>query len=244
MSGILMAPVYGGAGAFVFAPTISADVSNYNLRAEAIAAGWNGTSPLTATVTIASGVVVSANNTSAYAFDTGSSFPNGTTVALVNNGYVIGMGGAGGNEGYNTLSPNEPGYAGYPGGPALRAQAPISVTNNGVIGGGGGGGGGGCYDGFYPAYAGSGGRTGRTNSNAGTISAPGNPGTFAAAGAGKPEDARYWAGGAGGDWGLAGATGGGRSGGVFFVGGAGGAAVVGNASITWLATGTRMGPLT
>ena len=67
-------------GGFVFTPTISADTSNYNLRAQAVAAGWDQTLPLLADITVASGVVVSANNTSAYAFDTGSSFPAGSSL--------------------------------------------------------------------------------------------------------------------------------------------------------------------
>lgn len=231
MSGILMAPVYGGAGAFVFAPTISADVSNYNLRAEAIAAGWNGTSPLTATVTIASGVVVSANSTSAYAFDTGTGFPTGSTLALVNNGYVIGMGGAGGSASYAYWL----GCKGGPGGAALLAQAPIAVTNNGTIGGGGGGGNGGVHP-EISVGGGGGGRSGRTSSAGGSPyngGPAGQAGTFAAAGYGI-YDGSY-----GGDWGADGV-------GTTSAGFAGpaGPAVVGNSNITWLATGTRMGALT
>jgi len=224
---ILMAP-WAVQGAFVFNKTISADVSNYNLRADAIAAGWDGVMPLAATVTINSGVVVSANATSQYGFDTGATIPNGSTLALSNNGYIIGMGGAGGHY----TSP----WTGKDGGPALRAQCQITITNNGTIGGGGGGGGGASND-----AGGGGGRTGRTNSVGGNGyyggTSIGQPGTFAAPGG---SGSGYGSGaGGGGDWGAAGknAPGGGA-------GGAGGAAVVGNSFINWAATGTRFGAVT
>ena len=212
---------WGGFG-FVFTPTISADTSNYNLRAQAVAAGWNQTLPLLADITVASGVVVSANNTSAYAFDTGSSFPAGSSLKLTNHGYIIGMGGAGGN--YSD--------SGSPGGPALRAQAALQITNGGTIGGGGGGGGG-NYSGWS---GGGGGRTGRVNSGGGQgYQDAGGIGTFNGAGQGG-----YYEGGAGGNWGSSGNMGGGGGG----QGGAGGAAVVGNSNITWETTGTRYGAIT
>ena len=98
MAVLLMAGGGSSAG-FVFAPTISADTSNYNLRAAALAAGWDGVVPLNATVTIASGVVVSADSTAQYAFDTGAAPPVGSTLTLINSGYILGMGGTGGGGG-------------------------------------------------------------------------------------------------------------------------------------------------
>ena len=131
----------GGASAFAFSATISANTANYNLRAAAVTAGWNQTAPLNATVTINSGVYVYSTSTGTYAFDTGSTFPTGTTLALINNGTILGMGGAGAqgqwiDAGFNTYT-----YSPGVGGPALIAQYAISITNNGIIGGGGGGGG-------------------------------------------------------------------------------------------------------
>lgn len=224
---------------FVFSPVISADVSNYNLRNAAIAAGWDGVSPLIATVTINSGIVVSANATNQYAFDTGTGFPAGSALALVNDGYIVGMGGAG------AVNPTTLGAAG---GPALRAQFATSITNNGTIAGGGGGGG----KGTSSTGSGGGGRTGRTAS-AGYVS-----GTFATGGAGHHGGggdggaggttgpggngelgAGYYGGGGGGGWGAAGGRGA-----LANTGGAGGAAVVGNAYITWTNTGTRYGSIT
>ena len=68
---------------FVWRPTISADVTNWVLYSQAIAAGWDGTTPLDAIVTVGSGIVLSANSTSLYGFDTGTGFPAGTTLQLI-----------------------------------------------------------------------------------------------------------------------------------------------------------------
>lgn len=233
MSGILMAPVYGGASAFVFTPTISVDTSNYNLKAAAIAAGWDQVAPLLATVTVNSGIVLSANSTSLYGFDTGSGFPAGTTLKLVMPGYVCGMGGAGGAA-YK---------AGSNGGPALRAQYAIDIdAAGGVIGGGGGGGGGG-------KGGGGGGRSGRTDAAGGVGVPNGASGTFSSGGSGgggggaggttgPGDDGSGLSGGGGGGWGASGGTTG------SYAGGTGGAAVVGNSYITWINTGTRYGSIT
>lgn len=254
MSAIQMAVLLmvSGSSGFTFNATISADTQNYNLRSAALAGGWDGVAPLNATVTINSGIAVTANATSQYAFDTGASFPAGSSLNIVNNGYIIGMGGAGGNGG----------AAGAAGGPALRAQAAVTVTNNGTIGGGGGGGGGGAtYDYELDGElggggGGGGGRSGRTNSPGGLCTADqngqnGGEGTFTAAGAGGNGGATYdyyefpsLKGGNGGDWGTAGAAGVQGGDGNRGLGGAAGAAVVGNANITWAATGTRLGALT
>lgn len=231
--------------AFVWRPTISADATNYNLKAQALAAGWDGVVPLDAEVTVSSGIVLSANSTSQYGFDTGSGFPVGTTLKLIMPGYVCGMGGAGGA--YST------GVTGKNGGPALRAQHAISIdASGGVIAGGGGGGGGSSY---YAA-GGGGGRSGRTNSSGGADSYSGASGTFSSGGKGGAVSGGAAggttgpgadgggpsaAGGGGGGWGASGGTGYNPS---SIAGGAGGAAVVGNSYITWINTGTRYGSIT
>lgn len=240
MSAALMAlvPFLRGYG-FVFTQTISADTSNYNLRTAALAAGWDGAAPLFATVTINSGIVVSATSTGSYAFDTDLSYPAGSTLALVCAGYICGMGGAGG------AGSSPSGVIGLPGGPALRAQYPISIDATGGTIAGGGGGGGGHY-GTNPYISssegcgGGGGRTGRTSSSGGyAYPYRGNDGSFSAAGADKYNPTQpYGSGGAGGNWGS-----GGSAGYLGQAGGAAGAAVVGNANITWLNTGNRYGPI-
>lgn len=228
--------------AFVWRPTISSDVTNWVLYSQAIAAGWDGVAPLDAEVTVSSGIVLSANSTSQYGFDTGSGFPVGTTLKLIMPGYVCGMGGAGGA--YST------GSNGFPGGPALRAQHAISIdASGGVIAGGGGGGGGSDY---YAA-GGGGGRSGRTNSSGGADTYPGASGTFSSGGKGGAYSggaaggttgpgANGSKGGGGGGWGASGGTG--YDSPTPNAGGAGGAAVVGNSYITWINTGTRYGSIT
>ena len=218
---------------FVFRQTISADTSNYVLRAAAIAAGWDGVVPLDAEVTVGSGIVLSANSTSQYGFDTGSGFPVGTTLKLIMPGYVCGMGGAG----------DSGSSGGSAGGPALRAQYAITIdASGGVIAGGGGGGGG-------AGGGGGGGRSGRTSSAgggggaaAGTFSSGGKGGgTYAGNGGttGPGGDGDIYYGGGGGGWGAKGGNGG-----LGGNGGSGGAAVVGNSYITWINTGTRYGDIT
>lgn len=205
---------------FTFAPTIAANTMNYNLKVAAIAAGWDQVKPLNATVTINSGVMIGSTLTAAYAFDTGATFPVGTTLKLVNNGKILGMGGAGGAGGNAT-----PGGAG---GPALRAQFMLTITNNGIIGGGGGGGAGvsgsntpgGCGgQGFNGGAGGAGGYPYGNTGMAGTPTAPG--------GATGP---------AGSALGAAGVS-------TSVPGGAGGACTSGNASITWTVLGSRYGAL-
>ena len=119
-SGAITMPTnfYGKSSSFVFNQTISSDTTNYNLKSAAIAAGWDQTKPLVATVTINAGVYVYSTSTGSYAFDTGSSFYAGSTLALINNGIILGRGGDGGNGGLETT----PGTAGGAGGPAFIAR--------------------------------------------------------------------------------------------------------------------------
>jgi hypothetical protein len=237
---------YGRSLGFTFNATISANTNNYNLRAAAVAAGWNQTVPLNATVTINGGVFVGSTSTGTRAFDTGVTFPSGTTLALVNNGTIIGRGGNGGNGG-------EPGGSGATsgsgGGPALIAQQAISITNNGTIGGGGGGGGGGAGSTYGQGGSnsagggGGGGGQGVSSGGAGvsgmtTNGQPGGAGTLTGAGAGgtgRTNPLNY--GGNGGGTGSSGAGGGGAG------GGGAGACINGNANITWIAFGTRLGSI-
>lgn len=133
---IAMSNFYGKSNGYTFNATIASNTTDYNLRAAAVAAGWNQSTALLATVTINAGVYVYASSTGAYGFQTGSTFPAGTTLALVNNGIICGKAGNGGNGGGSGTASQ----AGAAGGPALLAQQNISITNNGTIGGGGGGG--------------------------------------------------------------------------------------------------------
>lgn len=250
---------------FAFSPTLASTTTNYNVYSAVQAAGWDGARPLLATITVPGGGVVGATSTGLYAFSTGSGFPAGSVIALVNNGTIVGAGGAGGNWG----------TVGSAGGSALWAQFPLTVTNNGTIAGGGGGGGGsnratvvnvlaggagggggrgygtspgGAAD---PAYAGAQYPQGGAGTN-GTISAAGAGGAGVTSGTypnqySAPPYASSASGGAGGTLGQAGvaAIPGWIADGTVVPGVAGGAAgyaVVGQANVTWSTTGTVLGP--
>ena len=119
---------------FVFTTSITANLQNFNLSSSALAAGWNGVTSLTASITINNGVYVWSDTTSVAAF-TVTSLPAGSTVDIVNYGYIIGKGGKGGNTTYNqnTTAPTA-------GGPAMSISNNITLYNNSYIAGGGGGG--------------------------------------------------------------------------------------------------------
>ena len=211
--------------------------------------------PLLATVTVNPGVIVSSPSTATPAFDTGVNFPVGSILKLVNGGAILGMGGAGGN----SLA------AGNPGGPALKAQYPLFVTNNGTVAGGGGGGGAGAFwswNGYNRSTAGSGGASGLVAAPGGLkladqAPAPnGNPSydsnyngdmdTFGASANWGWGGRMSSPGGKGGAWGVAGDAGGNVDGAYNFTGyagGAAGAAAQGSNYITWQTLGTRLGSL-
>lgn len=241
---ISLSNAYGKSNAFTFNATISANTQNYNLKSAAIAAGWNQTSALKATVTINANVYVGSTSTGSYAFDTGVTFPSGSTLALVNNGTIEGAGGAGGNgSAQQFVSPG----SGLSGGPAFRAQAAISVTNNGTIGAGGGGGGGagsvttGGKTQYTITGGGGGGGAGYSAGAGGSGNSAGSSGTLTSGGAGGATAGWPTYGGNGGARGSSGGSGGS---GDTTAGGAGGAsnnAVTGNSNVTWVATGTRLG---
>jgi hypothetical protein len=123
--------------------TIPANTNNFDWRKAIVDAGWNGTQAVNATLTITTGIYVTSISTGSYALYISPSFPAGSSLTLINNGYIIGKGGAGGKGGGTPSSRLIPGEAGTAGGPALYVGYYTSITNNGLIGGGGGGGGGG-----------------------------------------------------------------------------------------------------
>lgn len=121
---------------FYFPFNISSNVGNVNLRTLAVAAGWDQS--LFVLATIDAGVIVGSSSVASSAMTINGSFPNG--VKLINNGVILGHGGVGGAGG--SRSPGA-GAAGSAGGMALTVSIPVFIDNaNGIIGGGGGGGGG------------------------------------------------------------------------------------------------------
>jgi hypothetical protein len=118
-------------------------LGGYNLRNRALAAGWNGSQALIATVTINSGVYV-IGTLFETAWSTGNpALPAGSTIQLTNNGVIGGSGGQGGNGGTAHDATLTDGGTGGQGGTGFYANYAINVYNNGTIAGGGGGGGGG-----------------------------------------------------------------------------------------------------
>lgn len=253
---ISISQFYGTRREFAF--TIASNQVNANLRTLAINAGWDEVSPVVAT--IASGIYASSNNTGTPALTVNGSFPTG--IKLINNGFIVGMGGAGGRGA--RIIPSDPiGTNGFNGGLALFVSSAIAIQNNGIIGGGGGGGGGGQSGSNDGAGAsggggGGGGRSGTVNSAGGGAGygvfapSPGAPGTSSSAGNGGAGGnwSGYYTGfgGNGGNWGQAGSNGTARNTLQFptvgeggYNGGAAGAAVSGNSFVTWLVTGTRYG---
>jgi len=231
--------------AFTFNPVISSNVANYNVKAAAIAAGWDQIVPLNAVITVNSNVVVSSSATTLYAFDTGVGFPASSMLKLVNNGLIVGRGGDGGEGGGGTGYNNFHGYPGKNGGGAIHAQAQLTVINNGTIAGGGGGGGGGSTAEDW-SYGGSGGGGGAGGSSGGvrgraafSYGIAGQPGSLTVPGNGGGGTIP---GGKGGGYGAAGLQGNSadESGGA---GGAGGPCVVGNSNITWNVPGNRYGAM-
>ncbi|MFN4278301.1 MAG: hypothetical protein ACK4FJ_18565 [Ferrovibrio sp.] len=220
--------------AFVFNDTISSYMENYRVRTRALAAGWDGTIPLIANITLAASAgQIGSNSTGAYAFDTGpsSDFPASAVLNLTiqSGAWIRGRNGPGGSGA---------------GGPAFRVQVPINVANYGDISGAGGGGANG-WGGTYPIYScdhssncfctgscstygGSGGR------GAGCLGGAhgGSSGSWGTCGGGNC-GAGYGNGYSGGDLGQYGGGG----------GGAPGYAVVGNSLINWINTGTINGPV-
>ncbi len=237
-----------------FSFTISSNQTDANLRSLAIAAGWDGSSSVVATIN--SGISISSSGTGTPALTVNGSFPSG--VALINGGTIAGRGGSGGHGGYYPgLAQPYRGLPGTVGGTGLAVSVSITITNNATIGGGGGGGGGGGLDSEDGGYD-FGGGGGGGGAGFGALGAGGNSGLAGAAGS-LSSGGGGGAGGSYGGYGYGGAGGGGGSLGVSGSGGStgtlnmwganggaaggGGGSITGNANITWVTTGTRLGAI-
>tara|TARA_R110000822_G_scaffold34121_1_gene97261 strand:- start:65 stop:994 length:930 start_codon:yes stop_codon:yes gene_type:complete len=256
---IAISNFYNAANRSQVAFTIAVDTQDYDLFTEVNAspAYAAGTSDITLTINATVG------GTSTYALTVSNAFTAGDTISIINNGTVIGKGGAGGAGGNGAqvriTTPGSPGLAGLN---ALQVAYPTTITNNGILAGGGGGSGGGGGaaggSGFGSGAAGGGGGgggagdtagsggAGGTANNQGTNGGGGNPGSITAGGAG----------GAGGNYsGTVGGNGGvgagpgangniGTNGSPGASGGAGGDRgfyLVGTDYVTFAVTGTRLG---
>lgn len=236
----------GSSGPFVFNKVFSSDFSTpYNLRADLVANGWNGVDMVLGTWTINGGVVVSSNTTATAAFTVGS-IPSYCDITVTNNGYIVGMGGAGGMGGSQAIGAAC--SSGGDGGTALAyglspaGLCVVKLNNNGIIAGGGGGGGGAMSDAqSYRGPGGGGGATGRTASAGGATGYGSYGGSFGSAGPGLAPTGNGNSG-AGGSWGAGGTYGSGWPGDyVASNGGSGGYSITNIAGFTVLVVGTRYG---
>jgi hypothetical protein len=82
-------------------------------------------------IQVNSGIYIWSDSTSTPAITINGGLATGDTLTLVNDGFIMGKGGTGGN-GTTT--------AGGSGGPAISLSTSLQITNNSFIGGGGGGG--------------------------------------------------------------------------------------------------------
>lgn len=249
MAGIHCGLAGSGDGYITVFLTIAGDTNNYVLNTAKVPTYVAGATRVVLTVN--AGVTVGGGSSGA-AFTVDTSWASLDKVEVVNNGKIIGFGGAGG-----TGSTAPAGTNGSPGGTALVASRPVRFTNNGQLLGGGGGGGASAFDGYIdPYYSGyfecvSGGGGAGVNpgsaasAGAGNISQPASNGSPTNGGAGAVGGSLGYTGGAGGNPGQAGQSGTGspqynnyRPPGT---GGAAGFYVQGNTNVTWVANGTRLG---
>lgn len=74
---------------YSFVASISANSNNYDVRAAAVAAGWDQIKPLSATLTVNAGVTLGSTSASTPALSASGTFPAGSTFVFVNNGSVL-----------------------------------------------------------------------------------------------------------------------------------------------------------
>lgn len=145
-----------------YSTTISTNTKALDLKAKATSLGWNGVNPIDFTITINSGIYIVGNTVGSlpaiYSSGTSSTWPSGSIIRIINNGYIVGVKGYGGSGG-NSYSFGQDGMRG---GAAIQIPCYLSITNaNGYIFGGGGGGAGG--GGGTGGRGGGGGMGGGTN---------------------------------------------------------------------------------
>lgn len=215
----------GGSGAVSLGYTISANTEAINIRAIAQSLGWDQVTPLYFTLTIDPEVIVRGTSPTIPAITTGTAvFPSGSKLVIVNNGYILGSGGAGGDSSRYVLGQyNIAAVPASAGGDAIVSSMPLEIQNNSRIFGGGGGGGyspWSTHTNVMAPGAGGGGGAGSKLSHAGLggqyydtgpypfQGGAGTPGSFFGPGKGG-QGTSYggsWSGGGGkgGDWGSAG----------------------------------------
>lgn len=208
-SGQIVMPTdfYGKSNIVNISYTFSANTANASLNVTTISGYVAGKSNIT--ITVNSGIYLYSTNTANAGLTlTGGS--TGDTITLVNNGYIMGMGGKGGD---GAFYPDQTQYYTYKtaGGPALSLGFDTTINNTNAsayIGGGGGGGAGtqnvGSTNGAAAGGGAGGGAGGTyyyygssygTGGSGGSVGATGGNGTYSAIFVGE---CGYYPGGGGG----------------------------------------------
>ena len=197
---------YGKSNRVSIIVTLTSNTTNYTLSPSVIPGYVAGKTDVT--LVINSGVYVySTNTTNAGIYI--APLDTGDTVAITNNGYIMGMGGAGGGNGsiaeFNAAAASGGNIANGPGKPAGHAitiNRTVTITNNGYIAGGGGGGASSWFiDDYYSHLwvsgggGGAGGGGGGSGAGSSVITAGGAGGSIGSSGANSPT---YVTGGGGG----------------------------------------------
>lgn len=233
---------------------ITSNTYNYDIEAQARAAGWDGNSPVEVNVQINSGVYVRGSSASTWAMRTGYFADHLVRdIQITNYGNIIGRGGRGGNGGSAGNYVGNNGASGGTGGTGLLVDwsDTVDMYNYGLLagGGGGGGGGGGAVHNSKSGltyYTGGGGGGGAANAWGGSGDPSGSTGGTTGGGSGGDSSGDYA--GSGGSGGNRGANGsGGGSGNGNYNNGSGGSGgtrgyyVNGLSKTSFFATGTRAG---
>lgn len=148
---ISLGSLYGKSNAVQVNLSITANTSNYNIYNAALAANSAvGTKAANVTLTISGGAYVYGvyngiralnPNASIAGLDTGTGWIAGSTITVVNNGFITGWGGDNQLTDNSGAGTNGNGVTGGDGGDAIAASWPMTFTNNGTVAGGGGQGG-------------------------------------------------------------------------------------------------------
>lgn len=223
---------------------ITENTANINIESLLIANDINPTVSGHITLHINPGVVVGSSTATSPAVIIPATINSRSSVMIINDGSIIGAGGAGG---YGPQHTNDQRAirAGQAGGTAIVTSVPTVIINNGLIAGGGGGGGPG--GGWWSSGSGGGGGAGSVPGNGGSRGSGGGTsgtiGTLMNGGSGGPGfGGDGGPGGRGGNLGEAGVSGSSPGWGPYTPGAAG-AAVSGNSHVTWSVTGDVRGPL-
>jgi hypothetical protein len=166
---ISLSNFYGKSNRATASITYAASAADVSQNLSALSGYSAGTTDIT--VTINAGVYLYATTTGGYGLNL-SGATAGDTVTIINNGFIMGMGGGGG--GANTTQGNQALINATAGGPALNINIGVNPTINnqsGYIGGGGGGGGGYVYTLTpFQSYGGGGGAGGGNGGRSGGVS--------------------------------------------------------------------------